>query len=138
MDLLAKADALSRRAQELLAETKIALGEEPKPVQDAPVEKKIEMVFGVTRVPEGVRFLTRFPEAQTVFVAGDFNNWSAEATGLKRLNGDMKGDWEICLPLESGRYRYRFVVDGAWQHDPHNNYVESNPYGELNSVVEVA
>jgi len=138
VDLLAKADALSQRAQELLAETQSTLGQEPQPVQEAPVEKKIEIVYGATRVPAGVRFLTHFPEAQAVFVAGDFNSWSAEATPMNRLNGDMKGDWEICLPLSAGRYRYRLVVDGSWQHDPHNNYVESNPYGELNSVVEVA
>ena len=41
------------------------------------------------------------------------------------------------LPLRKGRYRYRFVVDGKWMTDPHNNYVETNQFGELNNVVEV-
>ena len=36
-----------------------------------------------------------------------------------------------------GRYRYRYVIDGQWNSDPHNKHVESNPFGELNSVVEV-
>jgi hypothetical protein len=34
-------------------------------------------------------------------------------------------------------YRYRYVVDGRWMQDPHNGWVEQNPYGELNSVVLV-
>ena len=41
------------------------------------------------------------------------------------------------LPLRPGRYRYRFVVDGKWMTDPHNKYVETNQFGELNNVVEV-
>jgi hypothetical protein len=28
-------------------------------------------------------------------------------------------------------------VDGKWQHDPHNDSTEVNPYGELNSVIRV-
>ena len=41
------------------------------------------------------------------------------------------------MKLSPGRYRYRYVIDGRWTHDLHNNYHESNPFGELNSVVEV-
>jgi len=41
------------------------------------------------------------------------------------------------LPLGPGRYRYRYVVDGRWDADPHNNMVEMNPFGDMNSVVEV-
>jgi len=28
-------------------------------------------------------------------------------------------------------------VDGKWQQDPYNEATEPNPYGELNSVLEV-
>ena len=48
-----------------------------------------------------------------------------------------QGDWKTRLPLQPGRYRYRFVVDGAWVTDPNNKYVETNQFGELNNVVEV-
>ena len=40
------------------------------------------------------------------------------------------------MPVPPGRYRYRLVVDGTWKRDQYNTYVESNPYGELNNVVE--
>ena len=46
-----------------------------------------------------------------------------------------RGDYEAAVP--PGRYRYRLVVDGNWVQDPYNSYVESNPFGELNNVVEV-
>jgi hypothetical protein len=42
------------------------------------------------------------------------------------------------LPLPQGRYRYRLVVDGKWMTDPNNDAVETNQFGELNNVVEVA
>jgi chromosome partitioning protein len=137
VDLVAKAETLTKRANSLLAETAATLGQEPKAVQEAPAEKKIEIVYGVTRTSEGIRFLAHYPDASQVNLAGDFNNWSAEANPMNRLNGEMSGDWEARLALSSGRYRYRLIVDGVWQHDPHNSYVESNPYGELNSVAEV-
>ena len=39
--------------------------------------------------------------------------------------------------LRPGRYRYRLVVDGKWVTDPHNQYTETNQFGELNNVIEV-
>jgi chromosome partitioning protein len=135
--LLAKAEELSRRAEELLAETSEKMGSDPKSVSEASVEKKLEIIYGASAVSEGVRFVTHLPEAGEVCLAGDFNNWSSTAVRLEKLENGRKGDWQITLPLDSGRYRYRFVVDGVWQNDPHNSYVESNPFGELNSVIEV-
>ncbi len=135
-DLSAEIDELAERAAKLLEESTKVLGSEPESYKQAPAEKKLEMIYGVTQTPEGVKFLAKFPEAKSVAIAGDFNNWSPAETLLKRVEG-FDGDWELLLPLEKGRHQYRYVVDGVWQHDPYNNYVESNPFGELNSVVEV-
>jgi len=134
--LVAAAAELSKAAQQVLEDSAQVLGQEPAAAQKAPVEKKLQIIYGVSQTPEGVRFITHQPQAQRVNLAGDFNNWSPEATPMERFNGNS--DWITTLKLPAGRYRYRLVVDGAWQHDPHNNYVESNPYGELNSVVEVS
>ena len=137
-DLMSKAESLSRRAEELLQESASTLGKEPKIIQQAPVEEKLELVYGVTRTEDGIKFLADYPNESQVCVQGDFNNWSADATPMNRLDQvEKNGAWEVTIPVETGRYRYRYVVDGAWQNDPHNNYVESNPYGELNSVIEV-
>lgn len=98
-------------------------------------QEKIDAFYGVKQVGEDVLFAVNFDSARKVLIAGDFNGWSQMGTPMKM---SAPGKWEMTLPLPSGRYRYRFVVDGKWVTDPNNTYVESNQYGELNSVVEVA
>jgi len=91
--------------------------------------------FGVRRVKDGVEFRAYYPTAGTVQIAGDFNNWQPQQTSMRK-SGD--GIWRIKLPLSMGSYRYRLVVDGQWQQDPYNKTTEPNPYGELNSVLQVS
>ena len=97
--------------------------------------QKLEEFYGVKQLGEDVVFSARFEAAKKVLIAGDFNNWSSMATPLQ--NNGTPGRWFTRLPLPAGRYRYRFIVDGKWVTDPHNTYVESNQFGELNNVVEV-
>jgi 1,4-alpha-glucan branching enzyme len=80
-------------------------------------------------------FVTLYPRARSVQIAGDFNNWMPENTPMEKINNN--GVWQIKLPLNRGKYRYRLVVDGQWQQDPYNELIEINPYGEYNSVIEV-
>ena len=80
-------------------------------------------------------FSVRIADAKKVLIAGDFNNWSPMSTPMLMT---ASGQWKMKLPLQRGRYRYRLVVDGKWITDPDNKYVETNEYGELNNVVEVA
>jgi hypothetical protein len=99
--------------------------------------QKIDAIYGVRQLTDGVVFAARFDGAGRVLIAGDFNNWSAMSTPMAPAPG-LPGLWQAKLPLISGRYRYRFVVDGHWTTDPHNATVEANQFGELNNVVEVA
>lgn len=136
--LLEQANALARRADELLATSAPLLGTSEQPETELTpeeVDKRIEACYGVQPTDDGIRFALHAPGATRVELAGDFNNWSPEATTL--VHEDDNGSFGITLPLEPGRYRYRYVIDGNWTQDPHNTYVESNPYGELNSIVEV-
>jgi 1,4-alpha-glucan branching enzyme len=81
-------------------------------------------------------FVTQAPSAARVSVAGDFNNWSPDSTPMVP-NGDGSC-FRAMLPLGPGRYRYRYVIDGNWTRDPHNHMVEANPFGDVDSVVEVS
>ncbi|MFH1441528.1 MAG: AAA family ATPase [Candidatus Omnitrophota bacterium] len=74
------------------------------------------------------------PDAKDVYLVGDFNNW--EVDEKSRMVAD-NGIWRKNLNLESGKYRYRFVVDGAWLDDFSNPKKEVNPYGETDSLIEV-
>jgi chromosome partitioning protein len=96
-------------------------------------DQKLCEFYGVKQVGDEVVFAAKFGEARKVLLAGDFNNWSPMSTPMT----GQAGEWLAKLPLPRGRYRYRFVVDGKWMTDPHNNYVEANQFGELNNVIEV-
>ncbi len=76
------------------------------------------------------------PAARTVAVAGDFNQWNANAQPLARDSGER---WTVSIKLPPGTYHYRFVVDGArWVEDPLNSARAPNDYGTFNSIRLVA
>jgi 1,4-alpha-glucan branching enzyme len=81
-----------------------------------------------------VSFSFPAPEAQTVSVAGDFNNWNPETDPMKK---DRRGVWKRNLNLPPGTYQYRVFVDGQWQNDPFCASCVGNPYGTLNCVRKV-
>lgn len=73
--------------------------------------------------------------AGQVYLVGDFNNWRLDESS--KLWDQGKGAWQKRLHLEPGRYRYKFVVDGKWVPDPANNLAEPNPFGGIDSVIEI-
>jgi 1,4-alpha-glucan branching enzyme len=75
------------------------------------------------------------PSAQSVFIAGTFNQWDTSSYPMKK---DKKGMWKISLPLEPGQYEYRFLVDGEWQNDPSCPDFVENPFGTSNCLKIVA
>lgn len=125
------AENLTRRAEEIkVAANQHGMAAAPR---NATTQQKIEEFYGVRQLPDGILFVAHFPSAQSVAIAGDFNHWNPE-----RMNAATDTDtFRSLVPLKPGRYRYRLVVDGRWQADPHNVYSEPNPFGELDSVVEV-
>lgn len=127
--------AISASADELLSTIKpLEAAVEPDKTK-ATLEQKLADFYGVRQDKGLVVFSALYPRAQTVAIAGDFNGWKPEETTLEKV-GD-NGNWQVKLPLKSGTYRYRLVVDGQWQQDPYNETTEMNPYGEFNSVLTV-
>ena len=114
------------------------LGEADVPAA-APTEKRpngsLARFFGVRPTAQGLQFVQPVNGATTVQIASDFNQWRPQTTPLQR--DENLGVFQTCVDVSPGRYRYRLVVDGEWLQDPYNKYVESNPFGELNSIVEV-
>lgn len=97
----------------------------------AGIEKNIHEPRG--RVKE---FELDFDKAGNVHIVGDFNNWRIDESS--RLWHQGKGSWHKRLHLQPGRYRYKFVVDGRWIPDPSNKHAEPNPYGGIDSVIEIS
>ena len=74
------------------------------------------------------------PKARKVCLAGEFNNWSANANPMARLAG---GVWTVQLQLPSGTHQYLFAVDGKWTSDPKALLTHPNFHGGNNSVILV-
>jgi 1,4-alpha-glucan branching enzyme len=71
------------------------------------------------------------PDAQKVYLAGDFNNWDSKTNLMKK---DKKGVWKAAVSLKPGRYEYRFLVDGTWENDPACWDCVPNEFGSKNCV----
>ena len=102
--------------------------------QEGDIDRKLQQIYGVQQVGEVTFFRSHIPGAKEVHIAGDFNDWMPNNMPMK-CTGDGQFVCHIKLPV--GRYCYRMVVDGRWSHDIHNPDVETNSYGELNSVLNV-
>jgi 1,4-alpha-glucan branching enzyme len=84
----------------------------------------------------GVTFSVEAPQAQSVHLAGTFNNWSTSADPMKKGAG---GRWTIIKPLPPGSHQYKFVIDGGsqWLADPANPEGTDDGFGGKNSLVTV-
>ena len=111
--------------------------QEPTKTEPAPkdTDAKLASYYGVSQTLDAVMFVTLYPRAKTVQIAGDFNNWQPQLNPMERIG--ESGVWQTKITLPEGHYRYRYVVDGQWQQDPYNDKTELNPYGEYNSILEV-
>ena len=103
----------------------------PKAAAPRPESKPQEKTKETKQKP--VEFALNAPQANSVVVAGSFNNWDPKKTAMQR-DGEK---WKTKIPLAPGRYEYRFVVDGQWITDPNCKETVRNDYGSTNSVLVV-
>ena len=85
----------------------------------------------IDRRETATEFSFQAHQAQSVFLAGSFNQWNPSSHPLKR---DEDGVWKITLPLTPGRYEYRFMTDGKWENDPFCEGCFPNEFGTMNCV----
>lgn len=74
-------------------------------------------------------------EADQVFLAGNFNNWSPNSLPMVNENGV----WKISMELEPGEYQYKFVVNGTnWMEDPDAPSYVDDGFGGKNGAFKLA
>jgi hypothetical protein len=95
----------------------------------------IKRLHGPRIVEEGVLFSIEAPSAESVYLTGEFTNWSRN--GISMTRGSSNGLWEVSLHLEPGEYEYRFIIDGSWIKDPKNDDTVVNEFGQENSLLIV-
>jgi chromosome partitioning protein len=137
--LAGQLETISATADELLQSAKPAAKAAMAPRAETPKQAdtnaRLSDYYGVNQINDALVFVTLYPRAQTVQIAGDFNNWQPAKSPLQKIGNS--GVWQTKMQLPPGKYRYRLVVDGQWQQDPYNELTEANPFGGFNSVVEV-
>ena len=83
-----------------------------------------------------VQFVLVAPEARSVAVVGDFNNWGLGDTALVAENHN--GVWSVSAPVRTGVHRYAFLVNGReWTLDPRAPRTKDSDYGTEQSVMIV-
>jgi chromosome partitioning protein len=117
--------------------TPLVLIQETKPLRPESESRAaaVRSLYGVRVTRSGVLFVQPLTLGTWVNIAGQFNHWSHTATPMKR--NEALGVFEACIQLPPGRHHYRLVVDGKWTVDPYNDISEPNPFGELNSLIDV-
>lgn len=92
-------------------------------------------VIGASDTVE-VHFVLAAPEATSVMLAADFNQWKPDGYAMKR---GADGHWEITVPLRKGKsYAYNFVIDGErWIADPASASRLDDGFGGSSSTISL-
>lgn len=72
-------------------------------------------------------------QAETIFIAGDYNQWELKDKMKKIENRDL---WYITKQFpENARFDYKFIVDGNWITDPLNENITPGGAGNNSTLI---
>ena len=84
--------------------------------------------------PDAFQFILVAPQAASVSLVGDFNDWDPKRAPMQTA----QGVWATVVNLAPGRYRYAFLVNGVeWRADPGAPAAKDDEFGTPSSVVTV-
>ena len=87
-----------------------------------------------TNKSDMLQFVLVAPQAASVSLVGDFNDWDPARSPMQTAHGV----WATVVRLAPGRYRYAFLVNGVeWRADPGAPAAKDDEFGTPNSVVTV-
>ena len=74
-------------------------------------------------------------EAQTIVAVGNFNEWNAEATPLKKFkNGKFKTTVDLATDAS---YEFRYIADGVYLNDEQADTYKLNEFASENGVLNL-
>jgi 1,4-alpha-glucan branching enzyme len=91
--------------------------------------------YSAKKMSKPVNFTCVAPEAQAVFLTGDFNDWDPGSHPMKR---QPDGAWTVQVPLPHGHHHYRYVVDGKPVLDPRAQGIARDHQNEKVSLIAVS
>lgn len=91
----------------------------------------------VSTQAQTVRIIFYSPEASSVALIGDFNDWGQREVTLAQASD--RGVWEFSMSLKPGVYHYNLLVDGEkWVVNPKSSTLVPDGYGGYDSVLVVS
>ena len=91
--------------------------------------------YGPHQTLRAMNFICNAPQANSVSLVGDFNNWNSASHPMQRM---PDGAWLLTVELRHGHHRYAFLVDGNLTLDPRAQGITRNDQGERVSLVPVS
>jgi 1,4-alpha-glucan branching enzyme len=91
--------------------------------------------YGAKQILRAINFICQAPQAHSVSLVGDFNQWNPTANPMKQMPDKA---WLLTFELKHGHHRYAFLVDGAIVLDPRAQGITRNDKGERVSLVPVS
>jgi 1,4-alpha-glucan branching enzyme len=91
--------------------------------------------YSAKKMAKPINFICMAPNAQTVHLVGDFNDWDPAALPLKK---QADGAWLVQVPLNHGHHHYQFLVDGKPMLDPRAQGIARNEQNEKVSLLAVS
>lgn len=74
-------------------------------------------------------------EAENVVAVGNFNDWNAEATPLKKFkNGKFKTTVDLAI---DSSYEFRYIADGEYLNDEQADAYKLNEFATENGVLNL-
>ena len=84
---------------------------------------------------QAVNFICHAPQAKSVFLVGDFNDWNPSSHRMKQMPDQA---WFLTVELRHGHHRYAFLVDGVSTLDPRAQGIARDDKGLRVSLVPVS
>ena len=91
--------------------------------------------YSARNMAKPTNFFCAAPEAQSVAVVGDFNDWRPH---VHLMQQQTDGSWHLQIPLNHGHHHYAFLVDGKPVLDPRAMGVARNEKNERVSLIAVS
>ena len=91
--------------------------------------------FAYQKPQRAVNFTCHAPEARSVCLVGDFNEWNPAANPMKQMPDRC---WLITVEMKHGHHRYAFLVDDTIAVDPMAQGITRNEQGQKVSLVSVS
>jgi 1,4-alpha-glucan branching enzyme len=97
------------------------------------LERPTTSPYSAKNMAKPVNFYCASPEAESVSLIGDFNDWNPNSLPMQRRED---GWWFIQVLITHGHHHYLFLVDGTPALDPRAiGTVQADQYGKASMIA---